>query len=375
MKTPERLMIGLMLATAVIPGCDRIRHAQTTHVSHSEESEHMQHEVWLTSPQRQDITITQAYVCQIRSCRHIDIRPLESGYLEEIPVREGQLVREGETLFTVLPAMFQARLEAERAEAEVARIEFNNTKKLVEDDVVSSQELALAEAKLEKAEAQVRLAEVELNFATIRAPFDGIIDRLHEQQGSLVDEGDILTTLSDNSVMWVYFNVPEARYLEYIEEENDPSADHTIELVLANGRTFPESGEIGAIEADFNNETGNIPFRADFPNPDAVLRHGQTGKILLHRTSHGALVIPQRVTFTVLAKRYVYVVDKDDIVRQREIVVDHELDDVFAIRSGLEETDRIILEGVAQVHDGQKLERYEFRPAAVALANLKYHAE
>ncbi|MAY75354.1 MAG: efflux transporter periplasmic adaptor subunit [Phycisphaerae bacterium] len=384
MNIANKLLLSLCLCSAGIAGCERLgqpasAHAETAshgdHGSHGESGGHGEHTIWLTSPKKQDVTITQQYVCQIRSCRHIDICPLETGYLEPIGVKEGQRVSEGETLFRILPAMYQARLAAERAEADVARIEFTNTRKLVEDNVVSPQELALAEAKLAKAEAQVKLAEVELSFTTIRAPFDGIIDRLHEQQGSLVGEGEILTTLSDNSLMWVYFNVPEAQYLEYIAEEGDRSTDHEVELVLANGKAFSQPGAIGAIEADFNNETGNIAFRADFPNPDYMLRHGQTGKVLIHRTSHDAIVIPQRVTFTVLAKRYVYVVDDQGVVHQREIVVDHEFEDIFAIRTGLAETDRIVLEGVAQVRDGQKLEHSEFRPADEALSNMKFHAE
>ena len=104
--------------------------------------------------------------------------------------------------------------------------------------------MALFEAKLAKAKAKAKLAEAELNFTIVRAPFDGIIDRLHEQQGSLVKEGDILTTLSDNSVMWVYFNVPEARYLEYKAGARKPGKDESqiaIELVLANGSKFPDT--------------------------------------------------------------------------------------------------------------------------------------
>ncbi|MCA9253773.1 MAG: efflux RND transporter periplasmic adaptor subunit [Phycisphaerales bacterium] len=385
-----KLLLLLSVIAQTVPGCtqadesegERVAHgehsAHSRHAEHSEHAEggeHGRHTILLTSPKQQDVTITQQYVCQIHSSRHIDVCTLQSGYLEEISVKEGQKVMHGEPLFKIIPTLYQARLETEKAEAQVARIEFNNTKKLVEENVVSSQELALVEAKLAKAEAQVNLAEVELDFTVIKAPFDGIIDRLHEQQGSLVDEGDMLTTLSDNSLMWVYFNVPEAQYLEYMADEKNATASHEIELVLANGKTFPESGAIGAIEADFNNETGNIAFRADFPNPKFLLRHGQTGKVLIHRKSQDALVIPQRATFTILAKRYVFVVDKDNVVHQREIVVEHELEDIFVIKSGLTPEDRFVLEGVAQVHDGQKLDNIEFRSPDEAISNQKFHAE
>ena len=217
-----------------------------------------------------------------------------------------------------------------------------------------------------KAQAKAELAEAELNFATVKAPFDGIVDRLHQQQGSLVKEGEILTTLSDNSVMWVYFNVPEARYLEYMADLNQHKEDLQIELMLANGNKFEQLGKIGAIEAEFNNETGNIPFRADFPNPDRLLRHGQTGTVLISRVQNDAIVIPQRATFEVLDKRYVYVVDKDDVVHQREIVVQNELEDIFVIKKGVGVDDKIVLEGIRQVRDGDKVEYEDRQPEQVA---------
>ena len=127
-------------------------------------------------------------------------------------------MKEGDVLFKVIPILYQKKADAEKAEAKLAQLEYNYTKKLYEDKVVSQNEVMLLEAKMAKAQAKAELAEAELNFATVKAPFDGIVDRLHHQQGSLVEEGEILSTLSDNSVMWVYFNVPEARYLEYMAE-------------------------------------------------------------------------------------------------------------------------------------------------------------
>jgi membrane fusion protein (multidrug efflux system) len=275
-------------------------------------------------------------------------------------------------LFNVRPILYQSKLDAENAEAKLAELQWKYAQKLCEDKVVSQNEVNLREAELRKAQAKAKLAAAELDFATVKAPFDGIIDRLHQQQGSLVQEGEILTTLSDNGLMWVYFNVPEARYLEYMQ---DPNKDELkVELKLANGEIFEQVGKIGAIEADFNNETGNIPFRADFPNPDRLLRHGQTGTVLLSRVQPNAIVIPQRATFEVLNKRYVYVVDKDDVAHQREIEYSNELDDIFVIEKGLGVDDKIVLEGLRQVRDGDKVE-YEDRASEQVAANLKYHAE
>jgi membrane fusion protein (multidrug efflux system) len=234
--------------------------------------------------------------------------------------------------------------------------------------VVGQQEVALYEAKLAKVQAKAKLAEAELNFATVRAPFDGLVGRLEQQEGSLVKEGDALSTLTDNSVMWVYFHVPEARYLEYVARQGERKnlsrlelVDSRIDLKLADDSTFNQDpGNVVTVESTFNNETGNISFRADFPNPDRLLRHGQSGTVLIHRTLKNVTVIPQRATFEVLDRRYVYVVGKDDVVHLREIVVQNEVDDVFVIKKGLEATDKIVLEGVRHLRDSDKV-KYEFR--------------
>lgn len=369
MKLQIISLLAGSLAMISIVGCQELNGQQEEH--HTEHHPH--HRIVVTTPIQKNVTTTEQYVCQIHSCRHIDVRALETGYLEKIPVREGQDVKEGELMFTVIPTLYKARLDTDLAEAQQVQIEANNTQTLYEKRVVSQQEVALAQAKVAKAKARVDLAKAELNFASVRAPFNGIIDRLHEQQGSLVEEGDILTTLSDNSLMWVYFNVPEARYLEYMANMKE-NRDLRVELKLANGSMFEHLGKIGAIEADFNNSTGNIPFRADFPNPDRLLRHGQTGTVMLSRINPGAIVIPQRAVFEILAKRYVFVVDDANIVHQREIVVLDELDDIYTIKEGLNVNEKIILEGIRQVRDGEEVE-YEIAKAEDVLGNLKYRAE
>lgn len=366
-----------------LPACDRIKEEMAAmHESHSDHStsEHLtpvgshEHKISVTTAIAKDVISTQSYVCQIRSRRHIEVRALEGGYLEEIPVKEGQLVQQGESMFRIVPALYQARLDAELAEAKVVQIEYNNAKRLMDQRVVSEQEVALAQAKLDKALAKVKLSQAELNFANIKAPFSGIIDRLHCQQGSLIAEGDVLTTLSDNSEMWVYFNVPEARYLEYRTRSGQQDPNMRVELSLADHSKFSHAGKIGAIEADFNNETGNIAFRADFPNPEGLLRHGQTGNVLIHRLLQNAIVIPQRATFEILAKRYVFVVDESNVIHQREISIHSESDDIFVVERGLSVGERIILEGIRQVRDGDKVEFEQLDPHEV-LGNLKNKAE
>lgn len=369
MKFSAFFALILSLASLHLSGCSK---SEGKVIEETHETE--QRKIVVTSPEVKDVTTTEPYVCQIHSCRHIEVCALESGYLEAIQTKEGQAVKQGDLLFKIVPTLYQAKLASEVAEARLAQIELNNTERLFQERVVSDKEVALAKAKLDKAVANMQLAQAELNFTEIKAPFDGIIDRLHEQQGSLIEEGEMLTSLSDNSLMWVYFNVPEVRYLEYKAGLEHGQGDLNIELVLANGQKFPEIGKIGAIEADFNNETGNIAFRADFPNPRGLLRHGQTGTVLIHRQVNDAIVIPQRASFDTLDKRYIFVVGEDGAAHQREIEVQHEMEDIFVISDGVKAGEKFVLEGVLQVRDGDKLD-YEYRPPEEVLSDLKYESE
>ena len=342
---------------------------------HEEEHQLEQRKVVVTSPVSKAVTLTQGYVCQIHSQRHIDVCALEGGYLDDILVKEGQSVKKGALMFKIRPILYKAEWDAETAERDLAQLEFNYTQELSRRKVVSTNELALLGAKLARAKAKANLAGAKVEFTNVVAPFDGIVDRLHEREGSLIKEGDMLTTLSDNSVMWVYFNVPEAQYLEYMAGLGKGKDIGQIELMLADGNKFEQVGSIGAIEANFNNKTGNIPFRADFPNPKGLLRHGQTGTVLIRRVLNDAIVIPQRATFEILDKRFAFVVDKENVVHSREIaIVPNQLDDIFVIKRGLGVDDRIVIEGVRDVRDGDKVE-YEFRQPEPLIANLKNRAE
>ncbi len=327
----------------------------------------------ITNPIRKDTLTTRNYVCQIHSAQHIELRALERGYLQNIYVDEGQFIKKGQLMFQVMPRLYQAELERAKAEANFAQIEYENTKKLAENKVVAINELALAKAKLDKAKAELSLAQVHLDFTQIRAPFDGIMDHFHVRLGSLLEEGELLTTLSDNHEMWVYFNVPEAEYLDYQTNVKKDSVIH-VQLMMANHRLFDHPGKVTAIEADFNNETGNIAFRATFPNPKGLLRHGETGNILINTPLQNALLIPQKATFEILDKKYVYVIDEDNVVHSRQIIVGAELPHIYEVKSGLKETDKILLDGLRKVKDNEKIIP-DFIAPEQAIAALHLHAE
>jgi len=212
-----------------------------------------------------------------------------------------------------------------------------------------------------------------LGFTLVKAPFSGIIDRFHVRLGSLVDEGELLTHLSDNSQMWVYFNVSEAEYLDYQMNVHE-TGNMKVKLRMANNMMFPYEGVVKTIEADFNNETGNIPFRATFPNPKKLLRHGETGSIIVSNSYKNATIIPQKATFEILDKKYVFVINKENQVEQREIQIEAEMPDLFVVQKGLNSEETILLEGLRKVKHGDKIV-CDFQEPETVLAQLSLYAE
>ncbi len=339
---------------------------QPVHETHEEASVFS-----VTTPLRRDADLTHEYVAQVRAIQHIEVRAQERGYLTGIFVDEGQRIEKGTKMFQIMPLLFQAEVRHSQAETDVASIEYENTKVLAEKDIVSPAELALAGARLDRAKADLSLAQTHKRLAEIRAPFTGLMDRFEVRLGSLAEEGELLTTLSDNSTLWIYFNVPEAEYLDY---KANPDQSLAIHFEMANGKVFDQPGKLETIEADFDSTTGTIAFRATFPNPNGLLRHGETGNIVVTTKHPNALMIPQKATFEILDRRYVFVVDEGGVVHQRSIEVAAEVPHLFIIGDGLKDGETILLDGLRRVRDGQSIETKHEDPAE-AYAHLDVWAE
>ncbi len=228
--------------------------------------------------------------------------------------------------------------------------------------------------------AEMADAELEIRLRS-GAPFDGIVDRLLEQQGSLVKEGDNLTTLSDNSVMWVYFNVPEKRYLEYMAEVGQDRQSPDIELRLANLNKFPVTGKIdpahniGAIEAKFKqrDREHRLPRETSRTRSDrranACCVTARPGTVVISRELKGAIVIPQRATLRDprqairlrrrQGRRGASARDRPSSTNWKTVFVVEKWNG----STGVDVGDQIVLEGIRQVHDGEKVE-FEFREPA-----------
>lgn len=340
----SRILILLGMATVLL-------HASCKHEKHGHEEET---KFLVSSPLQKDTLVYKDYVCQIQSINHIEMRSQERGYVQNIYVDEGQFVKKGQQMFQIMPLIYQAEMEKAQASVNFAEIEYLNTKNLADSNIVSQNELALSKARLDKEKAELALAQAHLAFTEIRAPFDGIMNRLEVRLGSLVEEGELLTTLSDNSKMWVYFNVPEAEYLDYATRVKSDSLVK-VKLLMANNQQFDQQGVVETIEADFNNETGNIAFRATFPNPKKILRHGETGNILMPVFIKDAVIIPQKATFEILDKKFVFVVDEHNVVQSRQITIGQEIPHLYVVTNGLSTNEKILLEGLRKVKNNEEI--------------------
>ncbi len=331
----------------------------------------------IISPLIKDTLYTSEYVAEIQSVRYVEVRSKIKSFIEKNYVDEGQTVKKGQLLFTLNYMEFEKELQkanadykATLADLKAAEVEYANVNRLLEKNIVSKPEVDVLAAKVNalKAKVEEALAHKEqvalhLSYAQIKAPYDGIINRIPHKMGSLVEEGDMLTSISDNREIFAYFNLSEIDYLNYIS--SDEKEINTVTLKLANNETYPHPGKIEMIESEFDRDTGNIAFRARFPNTDGILKHGANGKIVIEKELKNAMLIPQKSTFEIQDKVYVLVLNKDNVLRQRNIVPKMRFTDFYAVESGLNKADKIIFEGVENAKDGEKIQ-----PVYVDLANV-----
>jgi membrane fusion protein, multidrug efflux system len=340
-----------------------------TACKHKEEEKKEAAKLPVTTPILMDTTLTKDYITEIQSIQNIEVRAKVKGYLETIKVDEGKSVDVGQMMFTIRSREYDAELAKAQAQVKITDLEMQNVRTLAEKNIVSQTELGLAVAKLNEAKAEEGIAEANLSFTKITAPFSGVVDRLKFKVGSLIDEGTLLTSLSNNREVYAYFNVSEKEYLDFKSKGQDKEKT-TINLLLANNKPHKYKGVIETIEGEFDKNTGSIAFRAKFPNPDLLLKHGETGKVQLPVELRNALVIPQKATYELQDKIYVFVVDKNNVVKSRNIIVKQKLSNLYVIESGLSINDRILLEGVQSVKDNDKIE-IELLPAKEVIEHLQ----
>lgn len=325
----------------------------------------------VTNVLMKDTNLYREYVADIQAVQNVELRARVQGFLEKIYVDEGQEVRKGQLLFKINDEEYRAELakananlESAIAEAKASELEVDRLKVMVDKKVISETELSVARAKLKAVNAKIEQArwaksnaQLKLSYTSVRAPFNGIIDRIPFKVGSLIDHGTLMTTVSDISQVFVYFNVSEDEYLEYVKNTVNETGGHNklVSLILADGSQYPYEGSVETMGGQFQASTGSISFRARFPNPNSLLKHGATGKIRLSNTLNDAIMIPQKCVFEIQDKNFVFVVDSTNQVRMRNFVPKTRLSHYYIVESGLKSGEEIVYEGIQEIRDGMRI--------------------
>jgi len=325
---------------------------------------------------KKDSTVTTfEYLGVIEGKVNVEIRPQVEGLLDSIYVDEGQFVKANQPLFKINAQPYLEQLKNTKAAVDVARAKLKNArtnfetmKLLYENEVISDVQLQLAESNLEVAQASLDqalalqgTAQINVDFTLIRAPVNGYIGRIPKRIGNLVAKNDSepVTVLSDIHEVYVYFAMSESNYLFYKKMSGDSTVRRLspyVKLVLADGKLYDHIGIIDADAGQINRSTGAITLRAKFPNPDNLLRSGNTGKIILEQIHPDVILVPQQATSVIQDKTFVFVMRPDSVVERREVRIEGKSGKNYIVdESGLRAGETIVLSGLNKITDGTRL--------------------
>lgn len=320
--------------------------------------------------------LSSVYSATIRGKQDIDIRPKVSGYITAINVREGSFVKKGQTMFVIDQATYEAELQTAIANVNVAeaavdaaKLTLDSKEQLFEQKIISAYELQMARTTLAKEKATLAQAQANennarnnYNYTMVKSPADGVVGSLPLREGALVSPNDAtpLTTVSDNSEMYVYFSMTESQVLSLSRQfgslENVLKNMPDLTLELADGSIYGEKGRIEAISGIIDPTTGAISVRAKFPNRSRLLLSGGAGNVIVPHQQDNCIVIPQSATYEVQDKVYAYQyvggTAKSKIINVYEISNGKE----YVVQSGVAKGDTLIVEGVGMLKDGAKVE-------------------
>lgn len=342
-------------------------------------------EVPVLEIKEKDTLVNNQFVTDIQAKKNVEMRARIGGLIQHIYVNEGQFVHQGQALFKINDAELQmellkanAALKQTEADVRIAEVELKQIQSLHAKKFVANNELEMVKAKLSSAKAKHAFADAErktvlqkISFTKITAPFDGVIDVIPLKDGSLVENGTLLTTLSQLNEVYAYFSIPENLYFELLA--NDKIGSHQkIELTLPNGVNYQFNGALKTAEGEIDRATGSIQYKVLFPNPDRLIKHGTSGKLIISEQQENAILIPQKSTFSIQDKTYVFVVDKQNKVKMTHIKIGATLRDSYMVESGLKKGDLIIYEGTQSLKDGDVIKNQK---EVLTFHNLKstYH--
>lgn len=321
-------------------------------------------------------SLKKSYPATLKGQEVSDIAAKVSGHIVKVYVQEGATVRKGQALFAIDPTQYEAAVQQAAASVKVVqtsistqKLTLENKKMLHDKQIISDydyqlaqNQLATLEAQLSQAQAAYNAAKDQLSFCTVTSPANGVIGEIPLRVGALVGPSmpTPLTTVANTSTMFAYFSMSEKDLLEMSRQHGSKDAAvkafPQVQLKLVDGTLYDYSGTVQAISGVIQNATGSVQIRADFQNPQNILRSGGTATIVIPNQMSDALMVPQKATWAVQDKRFVYILDKDNVAHTTEITVLPEHDGTnYVVTSGLKEGDRIVIEGVAKLKDGTKI--------------------
>ena len=321
------------------------------------------------------VTVHQDFPAAIRGQRVIEIRPMISGYLQEIYVNEGDHVKKGQLLFKIDNPQYdqevltaKANINSAVANVNSARMEIEKVKPLVDKQIVSdfrlkSAELTLQtkEAALEQAKVTLANAQTNVSYTNLRSPQEGIIGMIPYKTGALVgsNSSEALTTLSDISEVFAYFSWNEKQLLDLLSDSHGTTIEEKMKnippatLILSNAARYPLKGRVEMASGLISTETGSATFKAVFSNPLGLLRSGSSATISIPEVKDSIYIVPQSATYELQNKRFIYTVGQDNKVIAKPIISSPSDDGkYFFVTEGLSAGDRVVIEGVSSLRDG-----------------------
>ena len=311
---------------------------------------------------RTDVTVFTLFPVQIQSENDIEIYPRATGYISEIYVKEGDNISKGSPILQIDTAEYSQVVNATKAAYDNAQLEVIKLKPLVEKEIISPLQLQTAESNAQAALAAYENAKINLGYTLVTSPVSGVIGRISLREGSLLTAGIAtpITTVASTGDVFAYFSFDEKLLLQLADSSRATLKQLTsqlppAELLLANGQIYEHKGKIELGSSLIDPSTGSLQMKGIFPNPDAILHSGSTGTLLIPSIYKNAIVIPQKATYDIQDKKMVLTVDTDNVVHATIIKVLNNTSDSFIIDWGLNEGDRIVLDGVGKVRDGDRI--------------------
>ena len=327
------------------------------------------------------VPVYEEYVGQVYGEKDIPIRARVEGFLEKISFTEGGRVKKGQLLYSIDPEPFMESVAAQQSMVSQAKTiliqtesDLSRIKPLAAMDAVSKRDLDMAQAQrdaaissLDAAKANLKIAQIDLGYTKLYAPIAGIIGKTLAREGEFVGKDPnpvILNTVSELKNIRVEFFLSENEYLiaarEFIgtyDKKIETDKDKLpLELILTDGSVYKYKGEIDFIDRNIDASTGAILLQATFPNPERLLRPGQFARVkILVANKKNALMVPQKCVTELQGQYSVLIVNAENKIETKQVKIANKLEDFWIVKEGLENNDKVVLEGLQKVRTGMEV--------------------